>query len=532
MRHHLILFLFAASAFAGADHSASVRFQTSDRCIACHNGLTSSSGEDVSIGYAWRASIMANASRDPYWQASVRREAMDHPEAAAKVQDDCSICHMPIPRYEAKLKGKSGEIFSHIPFDAEKTAGREAADGVTCSVCHQISAENFGKPESYNGNFIITPSQGKNVHPEYGPFDIEQGQQHIMHSSSQGFLPQSGPHIRDAELCATCHTLITDAIGPNGKVVGKLPEQMPYEEWLHSDYRNQQSCQQCHMPEVTEAAPIAHVLGVPRQGLHRHTFIAANFLMTDMLNRYRDDLQTAALPNELSSNARAIVDYLQSNAARVSIATANLSSGNLVFDIHTENLGGHKLPTAYPARRAWLHVTVRDRNDALVFESGKLHPDGSIEGNDNDANPDAYEPYYSEITRPDQVQIYESILGDSAGKVTTGLLSAVGYLKDDRILPHGFNKATAVANVAVVGGAYDDPNFNGQGSRVRYRIALGNAPGPFHITAELWYQPIGFRWAHNLDRYSSANEPARFTRYYDSMATSNAVVLAHAETTR
>jgi hypothetical protein len=49
-------------------------FQTSDRCIACHNGLSTPSGQDVSIGFAWRASIMANSSREPYWQASVRRE--------------------------------------------------------------------------------------------------------------------------------------------------------------------------------------------------------------------------------------------------------------------------------------------------------------------------------------------------------------------------------------------------------------------------------------------------------------------------
>lgn len=37
-------------------------FQTSDRCIACHNGLTIRSGRDVSIGFDWRSSIMANAA--------------------------------------------------------------------------------------------------------------------------------------------------------------------------------------------------------------------------------------------------------------------------------------------------------------------------------------------------------------------------------------------------------------------------------------------------------------------------------------
>ena len=52
-------------------------FLTSDRCIACHKGVSTSTGEDVSIGYDWRASMMANSGRDPYWHAAVRREVMD-----------------------------------------------------------------------------------------------------------------------------------------------------------------------------------------------------------------------------------------------------------------------------------------------------------------------------------------------------------------------------------------------------------------------------------------------------------------------
>ncbi len=31
-------------------------FHTSDRCVACHNGMKTKSGEDISIGFDWRAS--------------------------------------------------------------------------------------------------------------------------------------------------------------------------------------------------------------------------------------------------------------------------------------------------------------------------------------------------------------------------------------------------------------------------------------------------------------------------------------------
>src|SRR5262245_7601934 len=73
-------------------------FEPSDRCMACHNNLVTPAGEDVSIGQSWRGSMMANSSRDPYWQASVRRETIDHPRAKDAIEDECSKCHMPMMR--------------------------------------------------------------------------------------------------------------------------------------------------------------------------------------------------------------------------------------------------------------------------------------------------------------------------------------------------------------------------------------------------------------------------------------------------
>jgi hypothetical protein len=165
-----------------------------------------------------------------------------------------------------------------------------------------------------------------------------------------------------------------------------------------------------------------------------------------------------------------------------------------------------------------------------VFESGALNPDGSIVGNDNDSDPLKYEPHYREITRADQVEIYEPILKDSDGKVTTGLLHAVGYLKDNRLLPLGFDKATAMKDIAVTGGAVDDPEFTDRGSTVRYVVSTRGTAGPFKVEAELWYQPIGFRWAHNLEPYK-ASEPQRTVRFYREAAGKSAVILAQATAT-
>ena len=527
----LLLLSPRATKAGGPQSGLKPEFHTSDRCLACHNELTTPSGQDVSIGLHWRASVMANSARDPYWQASVRRETIDHADMSGDIQDECSVCHMPMMHYQAKLQGEKGQVFSYLPFVAHRKAAGAAEDGVTCSVCHQISKEKLGTRESFNGGFVVEKPDSKNDRPEYGPFKIAPGQQHIMDSSTEGFKPTESQHIRDSALCGSCHQLYTTARGEGGKDIGYLAEQMPYLEWLHSDYPKKYSCQECHMPAVQEPVQISSALGPLRTGMRQHVFLGGNFLLPGMLNRYRADLDVAALPQELSAAQQGTLAFLQTQSARLTIRSVDVAAEQLRAEVFVENLTGHKLPTAYPSRRAWIHFVVKDRNGKTVFESGALNPDGSIQGNDNDADKERYEPHYREITSSDQVEIFEPILKDSEGKVTTGLLAAIGYLKDNRVLPSGFDKTTAEKDIAVAGDALEDPNFVAGGATVRYAVPIGSGEGPFHVEVELWYQPIGFRWAHNLQPYDAA-EPQRFVNYYESVSSSTATVLARAEATR
>ena len=511
--------------------TAAPHFQTSDRCVACHNGMATSSGEDISMGVAWRPTMMANAARDPYWHASVRRETIDHPESRAAIEDECSICHMPMARFESKLGGHEGAVFSHLAFLPDDRGDRLAADGVSCSLCHQIGKEKLGTRESFVGGFVIGAPNAQGERLEFGPYAPDAGHTRIMRTSTGGFLPAEAPHIRQSEVCATCHTLITKALGPGGKEIGELPEQVPYQEWLHSEYREKRSCQSCHMPVVEEDVAITSVLGQPRAGVSRHVFVGGNFFVQRILNRYRSELGVAALPEEMNAAAQRTVAHFQSESARVSIDKLEVRGARLEAEVSIENLAGHKLPTAYPSRRVWLHLVVRDRNDRTVFESGAVNATGSIQGNDNDDDPVRFEPHYAEIRSAGQVQIYEAIMGDSRGEVTTGLLTALNYLKDNRLLPKGFDKRAAGKDVAVKGGALEDADFGGGGDRIRYSVELGEAQGPFRIEAGLCYQPVAYRWAMNLKRYD-AEEPRRFTGYYEAMAPASVVVIGRAQANR
>src|SRR5437763_1410681 len=115
-----------------AEHNApKPEFHTSDRCVACHNDLKTPAGRDVSIGFDWRASIMANSSRDPYWQGSVRRETIDHPESKPDIEDECSVCHMPAVRMADRDAGRHTDVFSRFPLAEFPEGDKAAADGVT-----------------------------------------------------------------------------------------------------------------------------------------------------------------------------------------------------------------------------------------------------------------------------------------------------------------------------------------------------------------------------------------------------------------
>ncbi len=503
-------------------------FVTADRCIGCHNSLTSAMGEDISIGANWRSSMMANAARDPYWHAAVRREIMVHPTASAAIQHECSACHMPMARFHSKIAGGHGSVFDNLPVNQQQSPrGVLAVDGVSCTLCHQITVDHFGEKESFTAGFSIDTNTPWGQRTINGPFEVDAGRQHLMHSATF-YTQQEAGHLQESELCATCHTVITHSLDDQGQVVGELAEQVPYLEWKHSAFANERSCQSCHMPEVAGEAMVSGVMGLEHENVSKHSFRGGNFFMPRIFSRHRGELGVKSLPAELAGTSASAEENLANASAKLVLQGAERSGNTVRTGVLVENLAGHKLPTAYPSRRVWIHLTVRNEKGEPLFESGAFQADGSIAGNDNDADGAVYEPHYQVIEDAGQVQIYEPILGDPDGKPTTVLLTGVTYLKDNRILPVGFDKATAHEEVAVNGAAFEDADFTGGTDRIEYAVDVKADSGPLTVTAELWYQPIGYRWAHNLaDR--DAEEITRFVSYYEEQAADSAVMLARDE---
>ena len=497
-------------------------FSGSGACAICHTNLTDESGADVSTDTTWRASMMANAARDPYWQATVRAEVLENPDLRAVIENKCAQCHMPMASVTAVTGGEAAAIMDDGFLSADSALHAFAMDGVSCALCHQITEAGLGTEESFSGGYVIDTDAPIGERLTYGGFPMSDEQAAIMQNVS-GFLPAQSAHLAQSETCATCHTLYTPYVDSEGAVAGVFPEQMPFLEWANSDYAETQTCITCHMPPAEGSVLMANTSTDPVSPFPVHGTPGGNAYMLTMLMFFAQESGATASTEQFQAAIDRTTGLLQTGTATVGIENAALIDSQLSVDVVIQNLTGHKFPTGFPSRRAWLHATVLDADGAVVFESGAVNPDGSIVGNDNDADPADYELHYAVISSPDQVQIYEVILGDTEGDMTTTLLRAAGYVKDNRLLPAGFDMAAAGEDTNVYGMAGGDEDFIAGGDRVRYEVDLGDASGPFTVQVELLYQSIGYRWAQNLGRYD-ADEITRFLAYYDAVANVPVVV--------
>jgi hypothetical protein len=424
-------------------------------------------------------------------------------------------------------QGQQGLIFGEDGYlDPQHPLHTMALDGVSCTACHQIQDQGLGDFASFSGGMVFDLQTLPGQRAIFGPF-IPARQGIMMMSRTSGFVPEQGAHLLQSELCATCHNLYTNYITEEGELSEDyFPEQTPYSEWLNSDYATQATCQDCHMPPAEGAVVLANRgPAILRSPYAKHSFVGGNVYMLQVLKSFGGELGVQAGPEHFDATIARTLKQLQTQTAALAVLNPVLTGATLDFDVLVDVLTGHKFPTSYPSRRAWLHVTVKDTNGQIVFESGGVGQDSAISGNDNDVDPLAFEPHYDEITSPEQVQIYEPTMHDVYGNVTTELLLAASYVKDNRLLPIGFDKGTVPDDIAPQGAAWLDDNFVGGTDTVTYRIDTGDAKGPFTVDVELLYQSISYRWARNISTYDT-EQAQLFSAYYNTLPNLPVVVAA------
>jgi hypothetical protein len=478
-------------------------FSTAGACLPCHDTHVTASrdklGNDVSPVSSWRSTMLANASKDPFWQAKVKQEGIENPAHKSALENVCTRCHAPMGMINALLT-------TSVPYSMDNLKNDNMGkDGISCTLCHQING--FSSP-LFSGNFDLNAA--KEI---YGPFTNPLINQMRMNT---GFTPVLSPKINESRLCGSCHTLITNPVNEKDEFTGTtFVEQAIYQEWENSDFGKQKiSCQSCHMPRIAESVIIASQPGfiTGRQPFGLHNLTGGNQFMLKLLKDNHTELQLNSGTDLIQKSIDRTNNFLTTQTIDLTIGDIQKTQDSAFINVRMINKAGHKFPSGYPSRRAYLECIVTNGQDT-VFHSGKA---GAKALTNIDRT--RFEPHYNLITREEQVQIYEFVMGNTSGQVTTILEKAYVPLKDNRIPPRGFASShNNYDTVKIVGLATKDADyFNGLGQEIiRYGLPLSDLGDNSTVKVLLHYESIPEPWTAELfSKATSASEIELFRGMY------------------
>jgi Secretion system C-terminal sorting domain len=478
---------------------SNILFPNARVCGGCHGrdtqgiALVNAIGDDVNMYDDWRASIMGNSARDPFWRAKVEHESLVNPAHAIELQDKCTSCHAPTGHYQAKIHDKK-DFYSL----ADVLADTIGLDGVTCQACHAQAFDGIGS--RFSGDILFDTSR-----VAYGQYEqIFAPPMKIF----VGITPKYGDQILDAGLCASCHSLVTKTVDLSGEFTGgTFVEQATYHEWLNSKYNDiQKTCQSCHLPELVEPVIIAdnYVNIQPKSQFGVHEMVGGNTLMLNVLRENRAALGIEkVLPEMFDSTIAATTRMLQHKTLDLVLTSGILSGDTLFFDLKLKNKAGHKFPSGYPSRRAFVQFEVTDaQTGQKIFETGAMNPDFSLKNESLILT----EPHHDVIRSAQDVQIYEFVAGDVNGDFTTVLERGAMCLKDNRLPPLGFSTIDArYDSTKIVGAAATDADFNFDGAQegwggdvLHFHIPNNGFDGQVNVRAKVLYQTMPPKWMQEI----------------------------------
>ena len=535
----------------------------------------------------WRWSPMGLAGRDPVFYSQLDSELAflkDRPGDHQLVINTCLNCHGAMGKKafaaeHPKDPFKVDFVYDTNPASVGFKYGGLARDGISCLVCHQMAAPKDGSLDYFlknyvNGTFDLTPPDQLN-----GPFKDDVITTYPM-DESLAIKPKHNPYIQSSQMCGSCHTIvlpILDSPHPGEKEV----EQATYVEWLNSQYRSEygsvgaapKSCQDCHMPGgYTNKAnntsvpqiqtriaivqdltlPATEHLATPAQldvrfrasGYRRHELLGTNAFLQQMFLqpvdkngnnevlgvRMKDYM--SGFTNDLSNAVDNVVEQAQNRTATVAISSFDIKGGKLIADVTVTNLAGHRFPSGVGFRRVflefkatmngkpfWTSGTTNDKGEITDF-NGKVLPTEFFTGG-------KYQPHFNSsnpIKSSGQVQIYEELVEDAKGQITTSFTRRDHELKDNRLLPAGWSK-NGPSDLKIPeffleatrpkGAAANDPVYlAGKGqSVVRYEIPLpaGANANNVHVAVSLYSQTLPPYFL--ADRYKTATPATARLQY-------------------
>ncbi len=389
--------------------------------------------------HQWRQALHSNSFRTPFYRTSVDILIRTRGVQYAR---HCDSCHNPVGVLAGALTPNS---------KVDRSFDR---DGVTCMVCHSIQsvASKLG-----NGSYVMgvpavmVDEQGKRIPGIVSDAEI------LMHLDRHSKAVMQDIY-RTPEFCSACHKAYLPPPLNNYRWIRAFTA---YDEWQNSKFSRQNpltfytadytTCQGCHMKREAITLPDP---GAKHGMLASHRWPAGN---TAVPFYYGFDEQLTRTIQFLKSGNYLNVDIFALKMAGRDGLMAPL--GSVPFDldpkgaieayvvVQNKNIGHSLIPEVRDLYEAWVSFTVKDAAGAMVYKSGFLRPDGTLD-------PGAH----SFTNRP---------------------VDATGNFADD-------HKVWTIHSVA-----YDNTVDSGRSTLVRYQFHVPTtAQWPLTITASVNYRHL------------------------------------------
>ena len=514
----------------------------------------------------WAGSIMANAMRDPAFLATLSVANRDMIEFVNSLPGDpkdpktplgrflaenrlaedisrgpdgrlqpedllpftgdlCLRCHTPVGWLEAHsepatrrapfLAGQLwGAAFLENPVAANgkprpADLSRESEgemDGVSCDFCHRV-VDNSKRVSRHDGSLMAAGNGGVFV-ASTDPFEEE--------------LESEYDVLGESRFCGACHDVTNPLLKTRTEIDGEVPDifhpiERTYTEWYWSDYREEESCQDCHEPMLFQGAQTWMI----HPGLES--------LWGEVDRKWREPPYEYDLPGRSGLYKYAMErnrEFLEQKAAKVEIleAAAPVEPGKrMTVKVKVTNKAGHKLPTGFSeGRQAWIHLAVVNEEGKVLYQDGVFGENGRL-------------------VRTPETKVYEQVVmaGRPERRGEEGRSCYAGYSfldgngdgcvdakeshfhfvlmnyiqKDNRIPPRGFDKEGYEKDGAfIVPFDPKDTDYpNGQNWDVTpYSFDVPEKTrGIIRVTATLWYQTFSREYVEFLAK-SDVEKTQRF----------------------
>jgi hypothetical protein len=426
------------AAVAGNDFLPPGAFPDAAYCGHCHQEAY----------HQWRQALHSNSFRTPFYRQSVNILIRTK---GAQFARHCDSCHNPVGVLAGALD--SSYRGDRASFDR---------DGVTCMVCHSIQSVDS---KLGNGGFVmavpavIVDENGNRV-PGMVP-DSE-----ILAHLDRHSKAVMQPIYRSPVFCAACHKANLPPMLNGYKWIRAFTT---YDEWQNSKFSQQNpltfyqteftTCQSCHMARSPNALPEP---GAKNGTFASHRWAAGN---TGVPFYYVFDEQLKKTIEFLRSGNYLNVDIFGLKIGGDSRLIAPLGSVPFTLPagrdveawvvIQNKNIGHSLVPEVRDLYEAWVQFTVTGANGDVLYSSGDVRPDGSLD--------------------------------PSAHSFTNRPVNVVGDFVDNHMV-------WAIHSVA-----YDNTIQSGRSALVRYRFQIPfNVKGPVTLTARVNYRHFRQSYLNNI----------------------------------